>query len=152
MATTGLPHWPWQHAEADALPTTERLILDAARAWAAAAHQGRPRPAALRQILATENAEAATEALAGVLTPLAQRPLTLGCPLCPRVIGAEPGLLLALACAQRHRRREALALLLRQAAPREAYAAMAAAVALGAHLRAAGLLFQEPWSRSQDEG
>lgn len=152
MATTGLPNWPWQQAEADALPAPERLIVDAARAWAAAAHQGRPRRAVLRQILATENAEAATEALDGVLTPLAQRPLTLGCLLCPRLIGTEPDLLLALACAQRHRRREALALLLRQAAPRDAYAAMAAAVALGAHLRAAGLLFQQPWSRAPAAG
>jgi hypothetical protein len=145
MATTGLPHWPWQHAEADALPPAERLLIDAARAWAAAAHQGRPRGAALRQILATENAEAAAGALEALLGSLAQRPLTLGCPLCPSLPGAEPDLLLALACAQHGRRREALALLLRHAAPREAHAATAAALTVAGALRAAGLRLREPW-------
>jgi len=80
-----------------------------------------------------------------LLTNLAQRPLTLGCPLCPKLVGEEPALLLALACAQHLRRREALGLLLRHVPPREAYAAMAACIALGMAFRSAGLLFAEPW-------
>ena len=145
MATTGLPHWPWHYAEADALPTAERLVIDAVRAWAAAAHQARPRGAAMRQILATEGAEAASGPLDALLATLAQRPLTLGCPLCPKLVGEEPALLLALGCAQHLRRREALGLLLRHAPPREAYAATAASITVGVALRTAGLVFVEPW-------
>ena len=96
--------------------------------------------------MATEGAEAATEALDAFLTLLAQRPLTLGCRLSPSLVGLEPTLLLALACAQRARRREALALLLRHAEPRPAYAAAAASIAIGAALRRVGLLFAEPWA------
>jgi hypothetical protein len=149
MATTGLPHWPWQHAEADALPPAERLVIDAARAWAAAARNARPRQTALREVLMTEGAEEATGALEALLQVLAQRPLTLGCLLCPRLVGEEPALLLALACAQRSRRHETLALLLRRLPPRDAYVATAAAIAIGAGLRAAGLRLAEPWGAGQ---
>jgi hypothetical protein len=146
MATTGLPRWPWTNAEADALPPAERLLIDAARAWAAALHQGRPREAALHQVLATEDAAAAAAPLAALLQALAQRPLTLGCPLCPRLVGEEPALLLALACAQNGPRREALACLLRCLPPLQAYAATAAAIAIGTALRAAGLRLADPWA------
>ena len=78
MSTTGLPHWPWHCAEADALPAAERLVVDAARARAAAARQARQRTAALRHVLVTEGAEAVTGPLEALLTTLARRSLTLG--------------------------------------------------------------------------
>ena len=145
MATTGLPHWPWTGAEADALPPAERLLVDALRAWARAARRGEPALPALRSLLATEDAGPAAEPLDALLRALAQHPLTLGCPLCPRLVGEEPALLLAIACAQRGPRREALACLLRRLPPPEAYAATAAAITLGAAFRRAGLLLADPW-------
>jgi len=147
MTTTGLPDWPWAGVEAASLPAAERLVIDAARAWAAALHQGRPQPLALREVLMAEGAEAATDALDAALRQLAQNPLTLGCPLCPRLIGQEALLLTILAAAQRHRRMEALALLLRHLPPRPAYAAMAALVSTAAGLARAGLRLREPWLR-----
>jgi hypothetical protein len=146
MATTGLPNWPWTGAEADALPNPERLLIDAARAWAAAARQGQPALLALRRLLATEDAMSAAEPLDALLRSLAQHPLTLGCPLCPRLVGEEPALLLAVACAQRGPRREALACLLRRLPPYQAYAATSAAIALGCAFRRAGLKLGDPWS------
>jgi hypothetical protein len=145
MTTTGLPHWPWTGAEADALPPAERLLVDAARAWVRAARQGDAGLPALRRLLATEDASAAAEPLDRLLRALSQHPMTLGCPLCPRLVGEEPALLLAVACAQRGPRREALACLLRRLPPWDAYAATAAAIALGSAFRRAGLRFADPW-------
>jgi hypothetical protein len=146
MATTGLPNWPWTNAEADALPPAERLAVDAARAWAAAARRGEPALPALRRLLSTEDAGAAAEPLDTLLRTLAQHRLTLGCPLCPRLVGEEPALLLAIACAQRGPRREALAFLMRRLPAQQAYAATAAAIAFGCALRRAGLRLGDPWS------
>ncbi|MGK7870085.1 hypothetical protein [Falsiroseomonas sp. E2-1-a20] len=146
MATTGLPNWPWSNAEADALPPAERLAIDATRAWAAAARRGEPALLALRHLLSTEDAGAAAEPLDALLRTLAQHPLTVGCPLCPRLVGEEPALLLAMACAQRGPRREALAFLLRRLPPPQAYAATAAAIAFGCAFRRAGLRLGDPWS------
>jgi hypothetical protein len=146
MATTGLPNWPWSNAEADALPPAERLVIDAARAWATAARHGEPALMPLRRLLATEDAGAAAEPLDALLRALAQHRLTLGCPLCPRLVGEEPALLLTVACAQRGPRREALAFLLRRLPPHQAYSATAAAIAFGCALRRAGLRLGDPWS------
>ncbi len=146
MATTGLPHWPWKAAEADALPEPERLLLDAARAWAEAARRGAPTLPALRHILATENATEAAVPFEALLRTLAAHGLRLGCRLCPRLAPDEAALLLTLACAQRGPRREALACLLRRLPPFEAYAATATAIALGSALRRAGLRLADPWA------
>jgi hypothetical protein len=145
MATTGLPNWPWTNAEADAPPPAERLAIDATRAWAAAARRGEPTLLALRRLLATEDAGIAAEPLDALLRTLAQHRLTVGCPLCPRLVGEEPALLLSIACAQRGPRREALAFLMRRLPPQQAYAATAAAIALGCALRRAGLRLGDPW-------
>jgi hypothetical protein len=147
MTTTGLPDWPWAGIDAGSLPPAERLVIDAARAWAAALHQGRPQKLVLQEVLLAEGAEAVAEALHEALRQLAHHPLTLGCPLCPRLIGQEALLLTILAAAQRHRRMEALGLLLRHLPPRPAYAAMAALVSTAAGLARAGLRLREPWLR-----
>jgi len=47
MATRGLPTWPLAGTEADTLPEGERLLLDAARAWAAGGPAGPVGEAAL---------------------------------------------------------------------------------------------------------
>lgn len=146
MATSGLPDWPWTGAEADALPVAERLLIDATRIWAAAVRQGQPALLAVRRLLATEDALAAAEPLDTLLRVLAQHPLTLGCPLCPHLVGEEPALLLAIACAQRGPRREVLACLLRRLPLHQANAATAASIALGCAFRRAGLKLADPWS------
>lgn len=148
MATRGLPNWPWTSAEADALPPAERLVVDAARAWGAAAARGEPPLPALRRLMAAEDAAEAAPALDALLRALAAaHPLTLGCPLCPRLAGEEPAILLAVALAQRGPRQEALACLLRRLPPPQAYQAMAAAIGLGTGLRQAGLVLADPWRR-----
>jgi hypothetical protein len=147
MATRGLPAWPYTSADPDDLPAAERLLLDAARAWAAACRRGEPPVPALNRLLATERAEAAAPALDALLRALTQAaPLTLGCPLCPRLVGEEPPILLAAALAQRGARREALACLLKRLPNPLAYAAMAAAIGLGCGFRQAGLRFADPWA------
>jgi hypothetical protein len=146
MATRGLPTWPFTGAEPDALPTAERLLVDAARAWAAAARRGEPPLPALRRLLATESAQEAALALDALMRALAEAaPLTLGCPLCPRLVGEEPPLLLAAALAQRGARGEALGFLLSRMPGSTGYAAMAAAIGLGCAFRRAGLRFADPW-------
>jgi hypothetical protein len=147
MATRGLRAWPFTDADPETLPPAERLLLDAARAWAAAVHGGEPPVLAMRRLLAAESAEAAAPALDALLRALAEaHPLTLGCPLCPRLTGEEPALLLAAALAQRGARHEALAFLIRHVPNPLAYRAMAAAIACGAAFRAAGLRFADPWA------
>jgi hypothetical protein len=146
MATRGLPAWPYTATDPEDLPATERLLLDAARAWAAACNRGIATIPAMRRILATESAEPAAPALDALLRSLAGAgPLTLGCPLCPRLIGEEPPLLLIAALAQRGPRREALACLLNRMPGSLGYDAMAAAIGLGCAFRQAGLLFADPW-------
>ena len=141
MTTSGLPDWPWTHAEADTLPQAERLLLDTLRAWHAAARAGLPPQPAARLVLATEDAAAAAPPLDALLRAA---PVAAGCPLCPRVAAPEAGLLLACALAQRGARSEALAALLRLLPLRAAYAAMPAAMHLGCALRRAGLLLRHP--------
>lgn len=149
MATRGLPLWPWTDAEADTLPPAERLLLEAARLWAQETRRGLAGAPALRRLLATESAEVAASALDALLRGLtAPHPVAIGCPLCPRLVGHEPALLLAVALAQRGPRREALALLLCRLPGRDGYAATAAAVALGHAFRNVGLNFADPWQRA----
>ncbi|MGG5822309.1 hypothetical protein [Falsiroseomonas sp. HW251] len=146
MATRGLPAWPYTDATPEDLPPAERLLVDAARAWAAACRRGEPTAPALRRLLATERAEAAAGPLDAMLRALAQSAaLTIGCELCPRLVGEEAPILLAVALAQRGRRREALACLLKRLPNAQTYSAMAAAIAVGCAFRAAGLRFNDPW-------
>jgi hypothetical protein len=147
MATRGLPAWPFTDAVPEDLPPAERLLVDAARTWAAACNRREPTLPALRRLLATESAEAAATPLDALLRALAEAaPLTLGCPLCPRLVGEEPPILLAAALAQRGARREALACLLRRLPNPLAYRAMAAAIGLGCAFRQVGLRFADPWA------
>ena len=150
MATRGLRAWPYVGAEVDALPGAERLLIDTSRVWAAEARAGRPPVPAMRRLLASESAEAAAGPLDALLRALAGRPLTLGCPLCPLLVGEEPPLLLAVGLAQRGPRREALACLLSRMPNAEAYAAMGAAIAAGCAFRRAGVVFGDPWRRASD--
>ena len=144
MATRGLPAWPYTDAEAEALPAPERLLIDTARSWAAEARAGHPPLPAMRRLLACESAQAAAAPLDALLQALATaHPITLGCPLCPRLVGEEPPLLLAVGLAQHGPRREALACLLSRMPNAEAYAATA--IATGCAFRAAGLMFGDPW-------
>jgi len=101
--------------------------------------------AAEAEALLRERDPVAAEALLRGLA--AAHPLTLGCPLCPRLVGEEPSLLLAVALAQRGPRTEALACLLRRLPPPRAYQAMASAIGLGIELRRAGLVMADPWQR-----
>lgn len=147
MATRGLPVWPFTATEPEALPAAERLLLDAARAWGVARRAGRPPEAALRLLLATESATAAAPALDALLRALAAgHPQPVGCPLCPRLVGAEPAMLLAVVLAQRGARHQALACLLKRLPNPAAYAALAAAIPLGCAFRRAGLIFADPWA------
>jgi hypothetical protein len=150
MATRGLPAWPYTGTDPEELPQAERLLLDTARAWASACNQGIAPLPAIRRLLATESAEAAAPVLDALLRALAQAgPLTLGCPLCPRLIGEEPPLLLIAALAQRGPRREAFACLLNRMPGRLGYDAMAAAIGLGCAFRQAGLHFTDPWQAAR---
>jgi hypothetical protein len=100
----------------------------------------------MRRLLATGRAEAVAGPLDALLRAAAQaHPLTLGCPLSPRLVGDEPPILLAAALAGRGARREALAFLLKRLPNPQAYAATAAAIVLGCTLRSAGLRFADPW-------
>lgn len=141
MSTGGLPDWPWAGADLDDLPTAERLLLDAARAWHRAARAGAPALPAARFVLVAEEAQLAAPPLNALLRGA---PIAAGCPLCPRVVPPEAALLLACALAQRGARSEALAAMLRLLPLRAAYAAMPAAIHLGAALRRAGLLLRHP--------
>ncbi|WP_372617892.1 hypothetical protein [Falsiroseomonas sp.] len=150
MATRGLPAWPYIGADPEDLPQAERLLVDAARAWAAACRRREPTVPALRRLLSTESAETAAPALDAMLRALAEaHPLTLGCPLCPRLVGEEPPMLLIAALAQRGPRREALACLLNRMPGTLGYTAMASAIHLGCAFRQAGLRFADPWDAAK---
>lgn len=141
MAVSGLPNWPWAGTAADDLPPQERLLLDAIRAWHAAARAGTPPLPSASMILATEDAAAAAPPLDALLRAA---PIAAGCPICARVTPQEAALLLACALAQRGARSEALAALLRLLPLPSAYAAMPAAIHLGCAFRRAGLLLRHP--------
>ena len=135
MATRGLPTWPWLHAEADALPEAERLLLDASRGWAAPGpFEPLPRAAL---ILGAAGAEATALPLDALLRSLPG--LHIHCPLCPRLDAGEAALLQAVAAAQRGGRSLALALLHRLAPPLAAYRAMPALLALACALKRGGV-------------
>lgn len=141
MSTAGLPRWPWAGAETDDLPPPERLLLDAIRAWHAAARAATPPLPAAQMVLVTEEAGIAAPMLDALLRAA---PVAAGCPLCPRVTLQEAALLLACALAQRGARSEALAALLRLVPLQSAYGAMPPAIHLGCALRRAGLLMRHP--------
>jgi hypothetical protein len=145
MATFGLPDWPWNGWPTDRLPPPEALLLEAMRRWAAAARAGAaPLPAARPPLIAEDVGDAAAALDALLRLARGTRPAALGCLLCPRLVGDEPALLLALALAQRGPRREALAAFCRFLAPPQAYAAMGPAIGIGLSLRRAGLLLCQP--------
>ncbi len=141
MATSGLPDWPWAGTAADDLPSQEKLVLDAIRAWYAAARAGAPPLPAAALILTTEDAGPAAPSLDALLRAA---PIAAGCPFCLRVTPQEAALLLACALAQRGPRSEALAALLRFLPLQAAYAAMPAAIHFGCALRRAGQLLRHP--------
>ena len=120
MATRGLPTWPHLNDPVETLPEPERLLLDAARAWAAPGPAGPMGSAAL--VLAARGAEGAALLLEALLRNLPA--LSLACPLCPAVTDGEAALLLAIGTAQQGRRGMALGLLHRLAPPLAAYRAM----------------------------
>lgn len=146
MATRGLPAWPWTREGADDLPEPERLLLEGCRLWAAALRDGRSAWLALRPPFLAEDAADAIAPFDALLRQAATlKPMSFGCPLCPRATEDEATLLMACALTQRGARREALALFLRWLPPGGgAHAAMPAAIHLGAALRAAGLLLRNP--------
>lgn len=136
MATRGLPLWPQTDGAVDELPEAERLLLDAARAWAAPGPGGPVAQAAL--VLASHGAEGLALVLDAALRPLSG--LRLGCPLCPLLTAEESALLAAtLAARAGPGRGVALALLQSLAPPLPAYRAMPALIGLGCGLTRAGL-------------
>ena len=150
MATRGLPAWPYTDTAPEDLPAAERLLIDAARCWAAACQHGEAPLPVMTRLLATERAEQAGPAIDALLRALSETaPLTLGCPLSPRLVGEEPPLLLAAALVQRGARREALGCMLKHLPARHAYAAVAAMIGIGCAFRRNGLCFTDPWNRPE---
>ncbi|UPY35391.1 hypothetical protein [Sediminicoccus sp. KRV36] len=133
MATRGLPTWPHLNDSPDALPEAERLILDAARAWAI---RGSLVDAAL--VLASASAEGTALLLDPLLRALPG--LHLACPLCPIVTQGEASLLLAVSAVQHNGRGVALGLLHRLAPPLGAYRAMPALIGLATALKRGGVI------------
>lgn len=145
MSTSGIPDWPWANAAADTLPRSERLLLDAMRAWHAAASSGPSPRVAATIVFAAERANDAAQPLDVLLRAAAVEP---ACVLCPRIAAAEATLLFACTLAQRGSRREALAVLLQILPLHAAAEALAAAIRTGLALRRAGLLLRHPFSRA----
>jgi hypothetical protein len=147
MATRGLRNWPYTHTCPEDLLPAELTLLDAIRAWEEARRRGDPQMHRARLVLEAEGAAAAVQALDGLLRAMtSSRPTRIGCVLCPRLTQDEPLLLTAVALAQRQARGEALAMFLQRLPAPDAYAATAAAIAVGCHFRAAGLRFTDPWT------
>jgi hypothetical protein len=140
MATRGLPTWPHLNDTVDSLPEAERLILDAARAWAGLGPAGPVGEAAL--ILAAAGAEGTALLLDPLLRALPG--LHPGCPLCPNIHQTEAALLLAIGAVQQGRRSMALGLLHRLAPPLGAYRAMPALIHIACALRRCDLRLQTP--------
>ena len=138
MATRGLPTWPHLNDSADNLPEPERLLLDAARAWAGPGPAGPVGEAAL--VLAAAGVEGAALRLDPLLRALPG--LELGCPLCPSIHPTESALLLAISTVQQGRRSMGLGLLHRLAPPLGAYRAMPALIHLASALRRGGVSFE----------
>jgi hypothetical protein len=138
MATRGLPTWPHLNDTADSLPDPERLILDAARAWAGPGPAGPVGEAAL--ILAAAGAEGAALLLDPLLRGLPG--LQPGCRLCPNIHQTESALLLAVSAVQQGRRSMALGLLHRLAPPLAAYRAMPALIHLACALKRGGVTLE----------
>ncbi|WPB83971.1 hypothetical protein [Sediminicoccus rosea] len=138
MATRGLPTWPHLNECADNLPDPERLLLDAARAWAGPGPAGPVAEAAL--VLAAAGIEGAALRLDPLLRALPG--LQLACPLCPAIHTTEAALLLAIGAVQQGRRSVALGLLHRLAPPLAAYRAMPALILLACALRRGGVTFE----------
>lgn len=134
MATRGLPAWPHLGHDSEALPEAERLLLDAARAWAAEGSAGPMAEAAI--VLASAGAEGVALMLDPLLRALPA--LHLAGPLCPNVTESESALLLAVSAAQQGSRSLALGLLHRLAPPLAAYRAMPLLVGLACALRRGG--------------
>ncbi|MBS7790635.1 hypothetical protein KTR66_11555 [Roseococcus sp. SDR] len=137
MATRGLPTWPHLNDSADDLPEAERLLLDAARAWAGPGPAGPVGEAAL--VLAAAGVEGVALRLDPLLRALPG--LQLGCPLCLSIQPSEAALLLAIGAVQQGRRSMALGLLHRLAPPLGAYRAMPALIHLACALRRGGVSF-----------
>jgi len=135
METRGLPTWPHLGKSPDALPDAERLILDAARAWAGPGPAGPIGEAAL--VLASHGAEG----MALLLDPLlrALPGLLPACPLCPIVSPSEAAFMLAISTAQHGTRGLALGLLHRLAPPLGAYRAMPALIQFAGALKRGGI-------------
>jgi len=140
MATRGLPAWPLIGQETDTLPEPERLVLDAARAWAGGGPAGPVGEAAL--VLAASGMEGVALPLDAALRTLPG--LWLAERLAPHVARGEATLLMALAVAQSGRRTVALALLHRLAPPMSAYRAVAELSMMGCALRRGGLGLAAP--------
>ncbi|MBY0338764.1 MAG: hypothetical protein K2X11_19270 [Acetobacteraceae bacterium] len=135
MATRGLPRWPQADADADTLAEGARLLLDAARAWAAPGPAG-PLPQA-SLVLAAEDLGELALPLDSALRRLPG--LVLACPLCPRLAAEESALIAALAAIQRGQRSLGLAVLQSLAPPLQAYQAMPALIAVASAMARAGL-------------
>lgn len=140
MATRGLPAWPLIGQQTDTLPEPERLVLDAARAWAGNGPAGPMGEAAL--VLAAGGMEAAALPFDAALRTLSG--LRMQWPLCPAVSRGEATLLMALAVAQSGRRAVALALLHRLAPPLSAYRAVAELSVMGCVFRRGGIWLTAP--------
>lgn len=140
MATRGLPAWPLIGQDTDTLPEPERLVLDAARAWAGAGPAGPMGEAAL--VLAAGGMEGVALPLDAALRALPG--LRLQWPLCPMVSRGEATLIMALAVAQSGRRAVALALLHRLAPPMSAYRAVAELSVMACVFRRGGLSLTAP--------
>lgn len=134
MATRGLPAWPHLGQDSEALAEAERLLLDAARAWAADGPAGPMAEAAI--VLAAGG----SEGVALMLDPLlrALPALHLAGPLCPHLSESESALLLAVGAAQQGSRSLALGLLHRLAPPLTAYRVMPLLVGLACALKRGG--------------
>jgi hypothetical protein len=134
MATRGLPAWPHLGQDSEVLPEAERLLLDAARAWAAKGSAGPMAAAAI--VLAAGG----TEGAALVLDPLLRNlpTLHLAGPLCPHITESESAMLLAVSAAQQGSRGLALGLLHRLAPPLTAYRALPLLVGLACALKRSG--------------
>lgn len=145
MATHGLPAWPWTRHPVAELPAAERLLLDAARAWAQAARLGHPPSPALQRLLVTEDAASAAVPLDALLRLTGTE--GVGCAFCAQATEAEAWLLLSCALVQHGAKAEALAQFLRRLPLPNAYRAMPPALGLGVMFRRAGLVFARPFAR-----
>lgn len=145
MATRGLPTWPHLGQDSDTLPDAERLLLDAARAWAAPGPAGPMAEAAI--VLAAGGIEGAALMLDPLLRSLPT--LYLACPLCSIVTASESAFLLAVSAAQHGSRSLGLGLLHRLAPPLTAYRAMPQLIGLACVLKRGGHLLTPALEQSR---